>query len=79
LGAEECEDSDGEDMDPVAIEGMVDEDGEIYSVAISMQDMDTSCLYSTTNQWTEFLADVDEQDCMSYKATSITWRNQQSG
>jgi hypothetical protein len=45
-------------MDPV--EGMIDEDGEMYSVA--MQDMDASCLYSTANQWTEILADVDDED-----------------
>jgi hypothetical protein len=42
-------------MDP-AIEGMVDEDGEVDPVAL--QDMDASCLDSTANQWTEFLADL---------------------
>jgi hypothetical protein len=60
VGAEECDDSDGEDMDPVVVEGMVDEHGDMYSVA--MQDMDASCLHSTANQWTEFLADVDDGD-----------------
>jgi hypothetical protein len=46
-------------MDPMATEGMVDEDGEMYSVA--MQDMDASCLDSTLSQWTLFLADVDDR------------------
>jgi hypothetical protein len=47
VGAEECDDSDGEDMDPVAIEGMGDKDGEVDAVAL--QDMDASCLDSTAN------------------------------
>jgi hypothetical protein len=44
----------------IVFEGMVDEDGEVDSFA--MQDMDASCLHSTANQWTEFLADVDNED-----------------
>jgi hypothetical protein len=47
-------------MDPVAIERMVDEDGEVDPVAL--QDIDASGLDSTANQWTEFLADVDDED-----------------
>jgi hypothetical protein len=47
-------------MDPEAVEGMVDEDGEVDPVAL--QDMDSSCLDSTAKQWTEFLADVDDED-----------------
>jgi hypothetical protein len=60
VGAEECDDSDGEEIDPLAIEGMVDEDGEVDPLAL--QDMDASCLDSTANQWADFLADVDIED-----------------
>jgi hypothetical protein len=60
VGAEECDDSDGEETDPLAIEGMVDEDGEKDPLAL--QDVDARCLDSTVNQWAKFLADVDNED-----------------
>jgi hypothetical protein len=61
VGAEDCDDSDGEDMDPVTKECMLDEDGEVDPIAL--QEIDVSCLDSTLNEWIEHLANAyDEQE-----------------
>jgi hypothetical protein len=60
LEGEDCDGSDGEDTDPMAIEGMVNEDGGVDPVPL--QDMDASCLDSTAKQRTVFPADDDDED-----------------